>query len=192
MVLLLRKLIDNPKQRLVYIGIVIIAANAGGVWSPMGDVTTTMLWIGNQVTAKGVIFHLFLPSLTCLLVPLIICSTRMKGMVRRPVTVLVNVKNNYPKSHQYSILISGLLVLFLVPIFKTLTGLPPFMGILVGLGILWIITEIIHRNRDARQGLTVAGALQRIDSPSILFSCAFCSALQHWKQLVFCKVPPPG
>jgi Na+/H+ antiporter NhaD/arsenite permease-like protein len=80
MVLLLRKLINNPKQRLVFTGMVIIAANAGGVWSPMGDITSTVLWMGNQVTTKGML-HLFLPSLACLIVPLIICSFKMRGIV---------------------------------------------------------------------------------------------------------------
>ena len=169
MVLLLRKLVDHPKQRLIFVGMVIIAANAGGVWSPMGDVTTTMLWIGNQVTAKSLIGKLFLPSLTCLLVPLLICASKMKGTVRRPVVRLRNTESSFSKSSQYLILISGLLVLLFVPVFKMLTGLPPYMGILIGLGIIWIITELIHRDVEAKQELTVASALQRIDSPSILF-----------------------
>ncbi len=171
MVLLLRKLVKNPKQRLIYVGMVIIAANAGGVWSPMGDVTSTMLWMGNQVSAKRMILKLFLPSITCLIVPLLICTYKMRGNVRRPAIVKTANAIQFQKSHQYLILISGLLIMMSVPVLKMITGLPPYMGILLGLGILWIITEIIHHNKgdEEKQELSVADALKRIDSPSILF-----------------------
>ncbi len=170
MVLLLRKLVDNPKQRLIFTGMIIIAANAGGVWSPIGDVTSTMLWMGNQVTAKGVLTKLFLPSLTCLLVPLIICSIKMKGKTRRPITKTSDTALPISQTQQYIVLYSGLMILLSVPILKSLTGLPPYMCILFGLGILWIITEIIHHNKESEKGeLTVAEALGRIDTPSILF-----------------------
>ena len=169
MVSLLRKLIDNPRQRLVYIGMVIIAVNAGGVWSPMGDVTTTMLWIGGQTSAKSLVLKLLLPSLACLLVPLAICSARMKGTVRRPVGEQVSGATHAAGRTQYLVLISGVLVLLSVPLFKVLTGLPPFMGMLIGLGLLWIVSEIIHRKETLKQELTLTSALQRIDSPSILF-----------------------
>ena len=168
MVSLLRKLIDDPRQRLVYAGMVIIAVNAGGVWSPMGDVTTTMLWIGNQVSAQSLVLRLLLPSFTCLLVPLVICTARMKGTVRRPDDGRKTSPIQFQKN-QYLILIAGVLVLVSVPLFKMLTGLPPFMGILLGLGVLWIITEVVQRNGEPDQELTLASALQRIDSPSILF-----------------------
>lgn len=169
MVSLLRKLVDNPRQRLVYIGMVIIAVNAGGVWSPMGDVTTTMLWIGNQVTARSLVLQLFLPSLACLIVPLILCSARMHGTVRRPSGSRMEASAATAGKNQYLILIAGVLVLLCVPLFKMLTGLPPFMGMLIGLGILWIITELVHDKGAPVHELTLTSALQRIDSPSILF-----------------------
>lgn len=170
MVLLLRKLVANPKQRLIFTGMIIIAANAGGVWSPIGDVTSTMLWMGNQVTAKGLMLRLFLPSLTCLLVPLIICTLKMKGKTRRPVAIASDAQLPVSQMQQYIVLYSGLMILFSVPVLKSITGLPPYMCILFGLGILWIITEIIHHDKEAEKGeLTVADALGRIDTPSILF-----------------------
>jgi Na+/H+ antiporter NhaD/arsenite permease-like protein len=169
MVSLLRKLVHNPRQRLIYVGMVIIAANTGGAWSPTGDVTTTMLWIGNQVTAKHLVFTLFLPSLACLLVPLAICSFRMKGLVTRREAPAAAGRAVQLGRSQYLVLVAGILVLLCVPFFKMITGLPPFMGILMGLGILWIITEVIGRRHDVEGELSVAGALQRIDTPSILF-----------------------
>jgi len=170
MVLLLRKLINSPNQRLIFTGMIIIAANAGGVWSPMGDITSTMLWIGNQVTPRGMFLKLFLPSLACLLVPLMIFSFKMKGNVNRPGSARNDQRPSFSKGHQYLVLISGLLVLLSVPVLKMLTGLPPYMGILFGLGILWVVTEIIHYNsEEGRNELTVANALRRIDTPSVLF-----------------------
>lgn len=169
MVLLLRKLINSPNQRLVFTGMIIIAANAGGVWSPMGDITSTMLWIGKQVTPHG-LSKLFLPSLACLVVPLIMFTFKMKGKVNRPDLARNDQPISFSKGHQYLVLISGLLVLLSVPVLKMLTGLPPYMGILFGLGILWVITEIIHyNNEEGRHELTVANALRRIDTPSVLF-----------------------
>ncbi len=171
MVLLLRKLVDNPKQRMVFIGMIIIAANAGGVWSPLGDVTTTMLWMGRQVTAENILLKLFLPSLACVIAPLIICTFKMHGHVRTPVQTISSNKRQFNIKHQYIVLISGLVILLSVPVLKMLTGLPPYMSILFGLGVLWIITEIIHIKKpdEEKNELTVANALSRIDSPSILF-----------------------
>lgn len=170
MVSLLRKLISDPKERLFFIGMIVIAANAGGAWSPIGDVTTTMLWIGGQITAVNIIINLFLPSLICLIIPLIVLSFKLKGRVERPVPE-TNGNSHLSKKHQYIVFFSGILILVLVPVFKTLTHLPPYMGILIGLGILWIITEIIHGNKDEenRHVLSVAHALRKIDTPSILF-----------------------
>jgi Na+/H+ antiporter NhaD/arsenite permease-like protein len=170
LVSLLRKLIKNDNDRLYFVGIVIIAANAGGAWSPIGDVTTTMLWIGGQISAFKIIIKLILPSLVCLIVPLIFISLTLKGKVER------NVKNGpqinlVPKKQQKIVLFSGVSVLILVPVFKTLTNLPPYMGILLGLGILWIITEILQvsKNDVSKQQLTVVHALRRIDTSTILF-----------------------
>jgi len=171
MVLLLRKLVDNSKQRMVFIGMIIIAANAGGVWSPLGDVTTTMLWIGGQVSAENILLKLFLPSLACVVAPLVICTFKMHGNIRPPANMNTDSKMPFNMRHQYIVLISGLLILVSVPILKMITGLPPFMSILLGLGILWIITEILHQKKDdeEKKELTAAAALRRIDAPSILF-----------------------
>lgn len=171
MVSLLRKIIKDKEDRLLFIGIVIIAANAGGAWSPIGDVTTTMLWIGGQISAVNIIYKLFIPSLICLLIPLLILSFRLKGNIIRPA-----VKEDgslYPtsKNERNVVFFLGLGVLVLVPVFKTITHLPPFMGVLGGLGLLWIVTEIIHSEKDDedKDVLSVVHALRRIDVPSILF-----------------------
>ena len=148
MVSLLRKLIRHQDDRLLFTGIVIIAANAGGAWTPMGDVTTTMLWIGGQISTAKIMLKLFLPSLVCLIVPLVVVSFQLKGQIDR-VIIKTNVRPVIlTKTKQKTVLISGILVLILVPIFKTVTHLPPFMGMMFGLGILWIVTELIHKSAD--------------------------------------------
>jgi Na+/H+ antiporter NhaD/arsenite permease-like protein len=171
MVTLIRKLIREPGERLFFAGMIIIAANAGGAWSPIGDVTTTMLWIGGQITAPNIVISLFLPSLVCLLVPLVFLSFKLKGNIQRPEINMSDGPELVSKKHQYIVFISGLSILLMVPVFKTVTHLPPYMGILIGLGILWVITEILHGNKDEedRHSLSVAHALRKIDSPSILF-----------------------
>jgi Na+/H+ antiporter NhaD/arsenite permease-like protein len=168
---LLRKLIKKDEDRIVFCGIVIIAANAGGAWSPIGDVTTTMLWIGGQITVGNIILKLFIPSLCCLIAPLIFISFRMKGDVERPD---LETEKNYKAlstKHQMIVFLSGVFILMLVPVFKTVTHLPPYMGILIGLGVLWVITEILHGKKDEedKHALSVVYALRKIDSPSILF-----------------------
>jgi len=172
MVSLIRKLISEKKQRLFFAGLIIIAANAGGAWSPIGDVTTTMLWIGGQITTVKLVINLILPSVACLLVPLLIVSLRLKGHVTRPNVENTSVKNvTLPIQQQKIVFFSGMLILVLVPVFKTVTHLPPYMGILVGLGVLWVITEIMHGKKagSERQHLSVSQALQKVDSPTILF-----------------------
>jgi Na+/H+ antiporter NhaD/arsenite permease-like protein len=169
MVSLLKKLIDNKQQRLFFVGMVVIAANAGGAWSPLGDVTTTMLWIGNQITASQIIKMLFLPSVVCLLVPLLIVSYKLKGAIK---PVFKNTTYTLrPKFERTLVFCLGIGILLFVPIFKTITHLPPFMAILLGLGLLWIVTEILHKQKDdeEKDSLTVVRALQKIDTPSILF-----------------------
>jgi len=172
MVSLIRKLITEKRQRLYFAGLVIIAANAGGAWSPIGDVTTTMLWIGGQITSVNLITNLILPSVVCLLIPLVILSTRIKGDIIRP-----EIENNafrnvaLPLHQQKIVFCSGMLILVLVPVFRTVTHLPPYMGILIGLGVLWVITEIMHGKKaePERQQFSVSQALQKVDSPTILF-----------------------
>jgi Na+/H+ antiporter NhaD/arsenite permease-like protein len=167
---LLRKLIRDPKERLYFVGIVVIAANAGGAFSPIGDVTTTMLWIGGQITAFKIMAKLILPSLICLVVPLLIISVRMKGHVEKGASMEDVQKKSLPRSQQRLVLFGGISALISVPVFKTLTGLPPYMGILLGLGVMWVITEILHASKkeDYRR-FTVVHALRQIDTSTILF-----------------------
>ena len=171
MVSLLRKLMKTGEDRMLFVGIIIIAANAGGAWSPIGDVTTTMLWIGNQITSGAIIVKLFIPSLICLLIPTAIVSFRLKGKIERPDGLIQHDEGVLPKSHQLIVLVSGLLALISVPVFKTLTHLPPYMGILFGLSILWIITVVLHKSKEEehQNRYSVAQALRNIDTPSILF-----------------------
>ncbi|WP_397379187.1 sodium:proton antiporter NhaD [Pseudomonas sp.] len=173
MVSLLRKLIDDQKERWFYVGIVVIAANAGGAWSPIGDVTTTMLWIGNQVTTSGIIANLFIPSVVCLLVPLLILSMTMKGEIQRPQVSESDEERRDPTTpfERNLVFILGIGALVFVPVFKTVTHLPPYMGILFGLGVLWVVTEVIHRgkNDEDKHPLSVVGVLRRIDTTSVLF-----------------------
>lgn len=172
MMTLLRKLVADREDRMYLAGLVIIAANAGGAWSPIGDVTTTMLWVGGQISSTNIILKLFVPSLICLLVPMLVMAFRFKGHVQRPASTTDQLEC-VPSTKRERLLVFciGLGVLLFVPIFKSITHLPPFMGILMGLGILWIVTEIIHKqkNDEEKTQLSVARSLQRIDTPSILF-----------------------
>lgn len=172
MVSLLRKLIADKEDRWMFIGMLIIAANAGGAWSPIGDVTTTMLWIGHQITALNIMKEIILPSLVCMLVPLIILSFMMKGNIERP-EKLYKEENHVelPESQRNIVLILGISLLLFVPVFKTVTHLPPYMGMMFGLGVLWVVTEIMHNDMDAedRHPLTVIGVLRKVDMASVLF-----------------------
>lgn len=171
MISLIRKLIKDPNERLSFACMVVIASNAGGAWSPIGDVTTTMLWIGGQITAANIVLQLILPSLVCVVVPLIILTYKLKGNVERPAVEVDDNSKKVSEQTQNIVFFSGISILILVPVFKTVTHLPPYMGILFGLGILWIITEIIHGDKDGedKHFLSVAYALRKIDTPSILF-----------------------
>ena len=172
MVSLLRRLIDQRRERWFYAGIVVIAANAGGAWSPIGDVTTTMLWIGNQISASGIVASLFLPSLVCLLVPLLVLSVSMRGEFQRPTGSQDEARFEPTTAFERNLVFAlGIGALLFVPVFKTLTHLPPYMGILFGLGVLWVVTEWLHRgkNDEDRHPLSVVGVLRKIDTPSILF-----------------------
>jgi len=168
---LLRKLIHNEKERLFFAGIVVVAANAGGAWSPIGDVTTTMLWIGNQISTLDIILKVFIPSVACLAVPLIYLSFKLKGNIQRPVLKTIEKNHDLTLRNQKTVLTTGILALVFVPVFKTITHLPPFMGILFGLGVLWILVEIMHKGKEdeRKTKYSVVGALRKIDVPSILF-----------------------
>jgi Na+/H+ antiporter NhaD/arsenite permease-like protein len=173
MISLLRKLIDNKEDRWMFAGLVIIAANAGGAWSPIGDVTTTMLWIGKQITAGAVITKLILPSFICLIVPLFVLSLKMKGEAKRPRKAegLEHYVNPTTERQRNIVFFAGVSGLLFVPVFKTYTHLPPFMGMMLSLGVLWVITEIIHRskNTEEKAKLSVIAVLRKIDTASVLF-----------------------
>lgn len=170
MVSLLRKLISDQNKRLYFVGLVVIAANAGGAWSPIGDVTTTMLWIGGQITTDHIISQLFFPSLICLIVPVMILSVIMKGNLQRPDETADDLKVASLKERNV-IFFSGIGILLFVPLFKTITHLPPFMGMLLGLALLWFISELLHKKKDdaSKTNFSVIRALEKIDTPSILF-----------------------
>jgi len=170
MVSLLRKIVEDREDRLLLVGMVIIAANAGGAWSPLGDVTTTMLWIGGQITALNIMKMLILPSLVCLLVPLLLLSRKMKGKVQTPVIDDHQHLTSTPFERN-TVFGIGIGALLFVPVFKTITHLPPYMGMLFGLGVMWVLTELIHSKKDeAEKGIrSVNHALRKIDTPSILF-----------------------
>ncbi len=168
---LLRKLIRDPKDRMKFVGMVIVSANAGGAWSPIGDVTTTMLWIGGQISSWNIMRTVFLPSFVCMVVPLAVMSFTLKGEVERPAEQSNEGRVKLSPKQQAIIFFSGVLILVLVPVFKTATHLPPYIGILLGLGLLWLLTEILHGGKDDedKHALSVTYALRKIDTPSVLF-----------------------
>ena len=171
MVSLLRKLIDDRQTRWLFAGMVVVAANAGGAWSPIGDVTTTMLWIGGQLTTGTIIANLILPSIVCLLVPLSLLSFRLNGDIDRPAQEKDEEWDPTTPFERNLVFAAGVAGLLFVPLFKTVTHLPPFMGMMMSLGLLWMLTERLHRskNHEAKQHLTVVGVLRHIDSASVLF-----------------------
>ena len=176
---LLRKLIADKQTRWFFCGMVILGANAGGAWSPIGDVTTIMLWIGGQVSASKIIMETFIPSLISMLVPLAAITLTMKGNVERPATSETNATYSVSKKQSLLTLIMGVGLLLFVPIFKTITHLPPYLGILFGLGVMWVTTEIMHRNSPVNYSkLSVNTIIQRVDTPSVLFFLGILMAVQ--------------
>ncbi len=170
MVSLMKKLLSKREDRLVFAGVIIIAANAGGAWSPIGDVTTTMLWIGGQITAMVIMQSLFLPSVVAALVPMLFFSWKMRhALVESPDDHQQPQSDLYP--HAKLMFFLGLGILIAVPVFKTLTGLPPYLAMLLGLGLLWLVGDLIHRHKvpEEKQHLTLASALSRIDMGSLTF-----------------------
>ncbi|MCK3684963.1 sodium:proton antiporter NhaD [Maribellus sp. YY47] len=178
LVALLRKLIDDKQTRWFFASMVVLAANAGGAWSPIGDVTTIMLWIGGQITAAKIIMGVFIPSLLCMVVPLGILSFTMKGNVTRP--IIDEEEENYvSKQEGILFLILGVGGLLFVPVFKTLTHLPPYMGMLLALGVLWVVSEIVHKDKpkEVKNKLKVTAILRRVDVPTVLFFLGILSAV---------------
>lgn len=170
MAALLRKLIKDKEDLWFFAGLVVIAANAGGAWSPIGDVTTIMLWIGGQITALNIVKEVFLPSVVCLLIPLIASSFILKGNLERPETADAPDDEDLVGNFEQNLILAlGVGALLFVPVFKSITHLPPFMGILLGLGVLWVVTELLNTNRMHQSSRTVVAVLRRIDVPSVLF-----------------------
>lgn len=177
MISVIRKLIDSKEARWLFGGFIIIAANAGGAWSPIGDVTTTMLWNNGQLPDTGVIIvNLIIPSLLALIIPLIIASLFVRGQVQRP----EKAPNTDPHGHaavgvtnfeRTFVFILGLSGLLFVPVFKTATHLPPFTGMMLSLGVLWTVTEIMHgrKTSELKRNLSVISVLQKVDTASVLF-----------------------
>ena len=168
MLSLLRKLLNSREDRLLFAGLVVITANAGGAWSPIGDVTTTMLWIGGQVTER-IIPVLIIPSLVCAIVPTLIISFSVKGKILGTETRETGIP--VPQFNRRVILITGLAVLMFVPVFKLITHLPPFMGVLFGLGVMWLVSEMLNKDKDEedKDHFSIVHALRKIDAASILF-----------------------
>jgi Na+/H+ antiporter NhaD/arsenite permease-like protein len=168
----MRKLLSNHAERLFFAGIIVIAANAGGAWSPIGDVTTTMLWIGGQITSINIITSVFPAAMVSLLVPLTITALMLRG---KPVVTPEHIEMDHglktSEAERKTMFFLGLGVLVAVPAFKTVTHLPPFLGILFGLGIVWLVGDIIHRRKsdEYKQHLTLAHALSKIDMSSLVF-----------------------
>ena len=172
MVSLMKKLLDKREDRWYFAGIIVIAANAGGAWTPIGDVTTTMLWIGGQITALEIMKGLLIPSLINLLVPLAVASHWLGRQPVVPPVRVIDERQGVTTPFERKLMFSlGLGTLVFVPLFKSLTHLPPFMGILLGLGILWAVGDLVHRQTEdvKKQRLTIARALTRIDMSSIVF-----------------------
>ncbi len=178
MVALLRKLISEKQSRWFFASMVVLAANAGGAWSPIGDVTTIMLWIGGQVSTVAIITRVFLPSLVNILVPLAVLSFTMKGIVTRP--DIKESGNEFTSPYERKLmLILGVAGLLFVPVFKTITHLPPYMGMLLSLSVIWLVTEIMHRGKDSaiKSKLKITAILRRVELPTVLFFLGILSAV---------------
>ena len=173
MVMILRKLVADRKDRLVYASLVIIAANSGGAFSPIGDVTTIMLWNKSLITAAGVIKELFIPSLVSVAIPAYILSLSLKGEVAGGASLAAETAHNdFTDRQRKAVFWLGVGGLVFVPIFKSVTHLPPFVGILLVLGVLWTVTELFYRNaREDNGGMQkrITNIISRIDMGTILF-----------------------
>lgn len=170
MVSLLKKIMADANQRRFYAGMVIIAANSGGAWSPMGDVTTTMLWIGGQVSAFNIIMTLIIPSLVSMIIPLIVVTFSLKGNIDKP-DFSADKFSNKKIAGQGIIFAVGIAGLIFVPIFKAITHLPPYVGMLIALSVVWIVSEIVHFSEDEedKKHYSPIHALAKIDIASVLF-----------------------
>ncbi len=181
MVALLRKLIADKKERWLYAGMVILAANAGGAWSPIGDVTTIMLWIKGEVTTVNIMVKTIIASLVCMAVPVWILGFSLKGEIERPSSQSEGFQ--VPHNFRVLVLVMGVCALIFVPIFKTITHLPPYLGMLFGLSVLWVTTEILSRkySKENAQLPTAVSTLEHVDVPTILFFLGILMAVSCLK-----------
>ncbi len=171
MVSLLGKMLDDANDRKIFAGMVIIAANAGGAWSPIGDVTTTMLWIGGQISALNTINTIFIPSLFAMIVPLLMIQKWVTGPINRKVENDLSAIRNERLHGSVFMFVLGIGGLLFVPIFKTATHMPPYMAMLLVLAIIWIASDLLHvrKDDDEKHQYSAAHALTKIDTPSVLF-----------------------
>ena len=171
MIMVLRKLVHDHKDRLIYASLIILAANSGGAFSPIGDVTTIMLWIKGMITTGGVISEIFLPSLISVAVPAFILQYHLKGELSKPEIAQEGDALHFSKKERNVVFFLGVGGLMFVPVFRYLTDLPPYMGILLVLGILWTTTEIFYRKKKIESSMQnrVEKILTRIDMGTILF-----------------------
>lgn len=185
MLSIINKLVKEKQVKWQLLGLVIISSNAGGAWSPIGDVTTTMLWIGHQITPLNIIKETFLASLACMVVPTLIIIYRIKGSILLEEKVPINqnvISNAFDRNLVFFI---GVSCLLFVPFFKAITELPPYMGMLFSLGIMWVLTELMHHNKvsDEKGTLSVSHALRKIDTPSILFFAGILMSIAALEQV---------
>jgi len=185
MLSIVNKLVKDKTVKWHLLGLVVISSNAGGAWSPIGDVTTTMLWIGHQITPLNIIKETFLASLTCMVVPTLIINYRIKGSILLEEKLPINqnvISNSFDRNLVFFI---GVSCLLFVPFFKAITELPPYMGMLFSLGIMWVLTELMHHKKvsDERGHLSVSHALRKIDTPSILFFLGILMSIAALEQV---------
>lgn len=174
MIMMLRRIINSPKERWLFAGIIIIAANCGGAWSPIGDVTTIMLWMRGNISSSCLISYLILPCIVSLIIPVLFASRRLdnKRLPSSAMREYVALPEGVGKRFSKGVLIAGVAGLLFVPVFKSLTGLPPYLGIMFSLGALWIFTELIYNKKKKTMEEAknrVSKVIQRIDMPTILF-----------------------
>jgi Na+/H+ antiporter NhaD/arsenite permease-like protein len=185
MISIVNKLVKEKQVKWQLLGLVIISSNAGGAWSPIGDVTTTMLWIGHQMTPLNIIKETFLASLTCMVVPTLIINSRIKGSILLEEKTPINqnvILNTFDRNLVFLI---GVFCLLFVPFFKSITELPPYMGMLFSLGMMWVLTELMHSKKVSNEkgSLSVSHALRKIDTPSILFFLGILMSIAALEQV---------
>ncbi len=175
----LRKLLTDKKNRWIFASVVVVSANAGGAWSPIGDVTTIMLWIGSQLTAGHIIASVILPSLVNVIVATYLFSLLTKGQTLKPILPDDETEEFTTPSERMFMLIVGILALVSVPVFKTVTHLPPYLGMLLGLGVLWVMNDryLRHRPHEDKRHLNVSSVIKSVDIPTVMFFLGILSAV---------------